>query len=103
MCHIATVWTVALGSILALTAAAQADVVIRGPFGRQIVVPSPNDVLIGGGGGVRVAPTSTMPPGPLPGETIEPPLAVGVAPPPNVMAPAPQADAHGARTRCEVA
>ena len=91
MCRIATVWTLALGSVLALTAMVRADVVIRGPFGRQIVVPSPNDVHIGPRN-VMVNPTTTAPPGLLPGETIEPPLAVGPAPTafaPVVAAPQP--------------
>src|SRR5205807_9134121 len=91
MCRFATVSTLALGSVMALTAMVRADVVIRGPFGRQIVVPSPNDVHIGPRN-VMVNPTTTAPPGLLPGETIEPPLAVGPAPTafaPVVAAPQP--------------
>src|SRR5262245_37028223 len=94
MCHIAKLGTIALGSILALTAMVCADVVIRGPFGRQIVIPSPDNVLVGPRN-VMVNPTpgpNTAPPGLLPGETIEPPLAVPVGAPTSavpVVAPPP--------------
>ena len=88
MTQLAKVCSVALGSVLTLTAAVNADVVIRGPFGRQIVVPSPSDVHIGPG--VRVNPAPGYPAaGPLPGETVEPPLAVGPAPAPVMVAPQP--------------
>jgi hypothetical protein len=56
-----------VGSMAAFPAVAHADVIVRGPFGGLIVVPSPSDVRVGPGG-VLVAPEPQppLPPAPVP-------------------------------------
>jgi hypothetical protein len=51
-----------LAGILVAAGAARADVVLRGPFGRQIVIPTPVDVQVGPGVYVGPGPTRPVPP-----------------------------------------
>jgi hypothetical protein len=76
------VWAFTLGSVAVLATAAQADVVIRGPFGGQIVVTSPDDVRVGPGG-VVVVPAPVMP---TPTPVVRP--QADPLPPPKVAMPA---------------
>ena len=46
MCRTITLWAITLAALTLFTAAGQADVVIRGPFGGLIVVGSPTEVQV---------------------------------------------------------
>jgi hypothetical protein len=94
----AGMWT--LGSIAVLAMSAQADVVIRGPFGRQVVVPAPVEVRVGPG--VMVAPGKVVYPAPAlpapsrepvivskPAPVVRPDMEGDTLPPPKVLAPGP--------------
>jgi hypothetical protein len=79
---------VTLASIATLAAVARADVIIRGPFGGLIVVPSSSDVQVAPGGvAVVPAPQPPLPPTPLP--VVPLPVTPLPAPPPVTPAPRP--------------
>jgi hypothetical protein len=95
-------WVLSMGTCALLAAPAPGDVVVRGPFGGQIVVWSPSDVRVAPGGVVVVPvtpapvvvpvtpapPMSPPQPVPLPAQPIPVPLQ---QPQPAIVVPAPKA------------
>ena len=79
---IASTLSLSLATLVAVTPASPADVIVRGPFGGGVVVASPSDVRVGPTG-VIVVPMSPPPP--------PPPIYVPVmpAPQPVPLPPAP--------------
>ncbi len=80
MCRTITLWAITLAALTLFTAAGQADVVIRGPFGGLIVVGSPTEVQVAPGG-VVVVPAPVVPgpvvvaPAPMPAPKFVPAIS----------------------------
>jgi hypothetical protein len=81
MRRIIAVGAINLASVATFATAAHADVILHGPFGGLIVVPSSSDVRVGPGG-VAVVPAPVPPPP-------HPPAPIPVVPLPAAPLPAP--------------
>jgi hypothetical protein len=87
------IWLFALASTFAMTHDCRADVIVRGPFGGLIVVPSSSSDVRVGPAGVAVNPTP-LPVAPVPIAPVQPiplppptPTPIMPAPPPPPAAP----------------